>query len=222
MKSYLVIGMGAFGQALATNLMEHDNEVMIIDKNANLVSELSSKFTNAITGDCTNESVVAALGVENFDACFVTIGEHFEPSLIITSLMKEHGARKVITKSLTDMQDKFLLTNGADEVVNPEKLVAKKLALRFSGANNIQDFISISSNLNIYSINVCSNWIGKTIAGLDIRKKHNVNIIAIKDRSNNAILPSPEYVFNEGDEVIVMGNEADVMKLDNPKRRFWS
>ena len=222
MKSYLVIGMGAFGQALATNLMEHDNEVMIIDKNANLVSELSSKFTNAITGDCTNESVVAALGVENFDACFVTIGEHFEPSLIITSLMKEHGAKKVITKSLTDMQDKFLLTNGADEVVNPEKLVAKKLALRFSGANNIQDFISISSNLNIYSINVCSNWIGKTIAGLDIRKKHNVNIIAIKDNSNNAILPSPEYVFNEGDEVIVMGNEADVMKLDSPKRKFWS
>ena len=222
MKSYLVIGMGAFGQALATNLMEHDNEVMIVDKDTTLVSEISSKFTNAVSGDCTVESVVAALGVDNFDAVFVTIGEHFEPSLIATSLMKEHGAKKVITKSLTAMQDKFLLSNGADEVVNPEKLVAKKLALRFSGANNIQDFISISSNLNIYSINVCSDWIGKTIAGLDIRKKHNVNIIAIKDKSNNAILPSPEYVFNEGDEVIVMGNEADVMKLDNPKRKFWS
>lgn len=138
MKSILIIGMGAFGQHLALKMAELKNDVMIVDKDAEIINEMSSLVTDAEIGDCTKEDVLKSLGVSNFDICFVAIGDNFQSSLEITSLLKDLGAKHVISKASRDIQVKFLLRNGADEIVYPDKDMAEKLALRCS-INNIKN-----------------------------------------------------------------------------------
>lgn len=103
---------------------------MIVDKDENIINELAPRFTGAMIGDCTKEGVLRSLGVNNFDICFVTISDNFQSSLEITSLLKELGAKYVVSKANRDLQAKFLLRNGADEVVYPERDIAEKLAIR--------------------------------------------------------------------------------------------
>ena len=141
MKSILVIGMGRFGTYLALKLTELGNQVMIADKNEETVNRLAHHFTDAVIGDCSREEVLAEIGVNNFDICFVTMGESFQSSLEVTSLLKDMGAKHVVSKSGSEIQSKFLLRNGADEVVYPEKDLAFKTAVRYN-ADNIFDFIN--------------------------------------------------------------------------------
>ena len=149
MKSILVIGMGRFGTYLAMKLTELGNQVMIADKNEDTVNRLAHHFTDAIIGDCSREEVLAEIGVNNFDICFVTMGESFQSSLEVTSLLKDMGAKYVVSKSGSEIQSKFLLRNGADEVVYPEKDLAFKTALRFN-ADNIFDFIQLGADYGVF------------------------------------------------------------------------
>ena len=142
MKSLLVIGMGRFGKHLARKLMELGNDVMIIDKDESIINTLSASFTDAFVGDCTNPAVIHSLGINNFDICFVTIGDNFQSSLEITSLLKEAGAKYIVSKATVDMQAKFLKQIGADEVVYPEHDMAIRLAIKHN-ANNVFDYIEI-------------------------------------------------------------------------------
>ena len=144
MKSILIIGMGRLGCHLATKMQELGNDVMVIDENPAIIESLSSVYTDTSIGDCTNEAVIQSLGVNNFDICFVTIGNDFESSLVITSLLKSNGAKLVVSKAKTDIQADLLRKIGADEVVYPEREVAEKLAVRFN-AKNIFDFIKLTS-----------------------------------------------------------------------------
>ena len=196
MKSMLVIGMGTLGTHLADNLQKLGNEVMIIDSNAELIEGISARFPDAQIGDCTNKEVLKSLGLNNFDICFVTVGENFQASLEITSLVKELGAKYVVSKAKKDIQAKFLLRNGADEVMYPEKDIAENRAIRFS-ENNIFDYIKVSNEFAIYEIPVLDDWVGKSIGELNIRVKYEVTIIATKH--NEELNPSPgsEYVFKE-------------------------
>lgn len=146
MKNILIIGIGRLGRHLAEKLTELNNSVMIVDKDENIINELAPRFTNAMIGDCTKEGVLRSLGVNNFDICFVTISDNFQSSLEITSLLKELGAKYVVSKANRDLQAKFLLRNGADEVVYPERDIAEKLAIR----HNAKIF-SISSRLRTIS-----------------------------------------------------------------------
>jgi len=212
MKSVLVIGMGRFGMSLASKMIELNNDVMIVDKNSQLIDELSPKFTDACVGDCTNELVLRSLGINNFDVCFVTIGENFQSSLEITSLLKDLGAKRVVSKTNRDIQAKFLLRNGADEVINPEKEMAEKLAIRYN-ANKIFDFIKLTPQYSIYEIPVEPSWQNKSISTLDIRKKYGINIIAIKQDDNLDPIPAPDYVFNGNEHIVVIGNSTDVSNL---------
>ncbi len=212
MKSVLVIGMGRFGRSLATKLYELGNDVMIVDEDSELINELSPDFTDACVGDCRKELVLKSLGINNFDVCFVTIGENFQSSLEITSLLKELGARRVVSKANRDIQEKFLLKNGADEVINPEKDMAEKLAIRYN-ANKIFDFIELTPEFSIFEISIFDNWIGKSIASLDIRNKYEINILAIKQGQTLNPLPGPSYVFEEGDHIVVVGKINAVTKL---------
>ena len=212
MKSVLVIGMGRFGQSLASKMYELHNDVMIVDKDSQLIDALSPNFTDACAGDCTNELVLRSLGINNFDVCFVTIGENFQSSLEITSLLKDLGAKRVVSKTNRDIQAKFLLRNGADEVINPEKEMAEKLAIRYN-ANKIFDFIKLTSEYSIYEIPVEPNWQGKSIIELDIRKKYNINIIAIKQEEKLDPLPTADYVFTGTEHIVVIGKSNDVSSL---------
>ncbi len=216
MKSFLIIGMGKFGKMLGSKLLELGNEVMIVDKNDAVIQELSPIYTNSYIGNCTNEGVLRSLGVNNFDICFVAIGDDFQSSLEITSLLKELGARYVISKAERDIQAKFLLRNGADEIVYPERDIAIKLATRCD-AHNIFDFIELTSEVGIFEIAVPKKWVKHTLAELNIRKKYMLNVLAIKKGS--AINPMPEagYVFCPDDHIVVLGKPNDITRVNGKK-----
>lgn len=212
MKNMLVIGMGRFGQRLAERLLELKNNVMIVDDNAEIINQLAPHFTNAQICDCTNPDVLRSLGVDTFDICFVTIGENFQSSLEISSQLKEMGAKRVISKANRDIQAKFLLRNGADEVVYPERDMAEKLAVRCS-ANLIYDFIELTPEFSIFEIPTLPEWIGKTIGLINIRRKYGINVLTIKKSSSEFLMPTADYLFEHDDHVIIIGRKNDVLRL---------
>ena len=213
MKSILVIGMGRFGKHLARKMTELNNDVMIVDKEESIIEELATNFTDAHIGDCTSETVLSTLGVRNFDICFVAIGNNFQSSLEITSILKEFGAKYVVSKASRDIQAKFLLRNGADEVIYPEREMAEKLAIRLS-AKSIFDFIELTPEYGIFEIPIREIWINKSIAQIDIRRKYHINILAIKTRNDLKPLPGSDYTFQRNDHIVVIGKPSDVFKLD--------
>ena len=211
-RSVLVIGMGILGRQLAYKMQEMGNEVMVIDKNEDLIQELSDKFKDAMVGDCTNEGVLRSVGINNFDYCFVAIGEDFYASLEITSILKELGAKHVISKAKLQRQATFLKQIGADEVFYPEKEIAEKLAVRYN-ATNIFDFIELTSDYSIFEIPILPKWIHKTIMDVNVRRSYNINIIAIKNGSTINPAPTGNYTFCKDDHIVVIGKLSDVFKL---------
>ncbi|MHB8130586.1 MAG: potassium channel family protein [Mobilitalea sp.] len=212
MKSVLVIGMGRFGRHLARKMLELNNDVMIIDKNEAIIDELAQNYTDAHIGDCTNETVLRSLGINNFDVCFVTVGDDFQSSLEITSLLKDLGAKCVVSKAKRDIQAKFLLKNGADEVFYPEREMAEKLAIRHS-AKNIFEFIELTPEYAIFEIPIMDIWVDKSIAALNVRHKYHMNILAVKNGASLKPLPGAEYVFKINDHIIVVGKPMDIFRL---------
>lgn len=212
MKSILVIGMGRFGRHFAERMQELGNDVMIVDRDPELIDEISHEFTDAHIGDCCNEAVLNSLGINNFDICFVTIGEDFQASLEISSMLKEHGATHVVSKARTERQAKLLLKIGADEVVYPEREIADKLAIRYN-ADNIFDYIQLTSEYSIYEIPCCAKWVSKSVGELDVRNKFNINIIAVKRDNALQIAPGADFKFREADHLVVIGKASDVFRL---------
>lgn len=211
MKSILLIGLGRFGRHIARKLNELNHEVMAIDKKEELVNEVLSYVTNAQIGDSTNEEFLLSLGVGNYDICFVAIGDDFQSSLETTSLLKELGAKFVVSRAERDVQEKFLLRNGADQVVYPEKQVASWAATRYS-AEHILDFIELDDDYAIFEVSTPDNWIGKTIGQIDIRKKFGINIMAIKHDGKMNLTIHPDTVLEEGETMLVLGEYKDIQK----------
>ncbi len=216
MKDILVIGMGRSGRHLATKMQELGNNVMIVDQNEEAIEELAPLFTDSFIGDCTNEAVIRSLGVNNFDVCFVCIGENFQSSLEITALLKDMKAKYVVSKANRDIQARFLKSVGADEVIYPEREIAEKLAIRFN-ADNVYDYIELTDEYSIFEIPVVSGWIGKTVIDINVRRKYNINIIAIKKGNVLHPLPGGDYVFAADDHLVVIGKSSDVFKLSAKK-----
>ena len=204
--------MGRLGRSFAINMLQLGNDVMIVDMDEQVIDHLAPIFTDSQIGDCRQEGVLRSLGVNNFDICLVAIGENFQASLEITSLLKELGAPFVISKAKDDRQAKFLMMIGANEVVYPEREIAERLAMRYN-AENIFDYIKLTSEYSLYEIPVVKSWVGKSILSLDIRQKYNVNIIGIKHNNSLRPMPSANYIFNQDDHVVVMGKSKDVFKL---------
>lgn len=212
MKSVLVIGMGTLGRHLAAKMQEMGNDVMIIDKNEYIIQELAPIFPDSIIGDCTNEGVLRSVGVNNFDYCFVAIGEDFYASLEITSILKELGANCVISKAKRQRQAEFLKRIGADEVFYPEREIAEKLAVRYN-ATNIFDYIELTSEYSIFEIPILPEWTGRTIMDVDVRRNYNINIIAVKNGSKVNPVPGGNHVFEADCHIVVIGKSSDVFRL---------
>lgn len=212
MKSVLIIGMGRMGRHLAKKMHQLGNDVMIVDNNPAIIEALSDRFTNSSICDCTNESVIDSLGVDNFDICFVTIGEDFQASLVITSLLKKHGARRIVAKTNQDIQAELLRIIGADEIVYPEVDIAEKLAVRYN-AKNIFDFVPLTDEYSIYELPVLPAWAGHTLIELNIRRKYQINIIAVKNGTSLDANLSADYRFRPDDHIIVIGRSNEVFKL---------
>ena len=212
MKTVLIIGMGRFGQHLCRKMLKLNNEVMIVDRNEEAMEDLLPLVTNAKIGDCTNEEVLHSLGIGNFDLCFVCIGTNFQSSLEITSLLKEAGAKYVISKATRDIQAKFLLRNGADAVVYPEKDIAERIAVRYS-ADNVFDYIELDEEYSIYEIPPLREWIGKTIGDVDFRARLNSSIIGTKLNGITSFLPGADHVFRADEHLMVIGKKKDIDKI---------
>lgn len=211
MKSVLVIGLGRFGRHLCLKLTQLGNEVMIVDKDEAAVTELANSVTSAQIADCTDEAALHALGVPNFDVCFVCIGSDFASSLLITSMLKDLGAQRIIAKSSQDMHMRLLLRNGADEVVYPEKQMAKWTAIRYS-ADHILDYIELDEDHAMFEIPVPQNWAGRSIGQIDIRKKYSINIIGVKTDGKLELSLSPDMVLPDGATMLVLGRSRDLHK----------
>lgn len=211
MKNFLVIGLGRFGEHLSRRLSELGNDVMVVDTNEETINRLAGVVTCAQVADCKNEAVLKSLSVGSYDTCFVCIGSDFQSSLEITSLLKELGAKHVVSKASTRIQEKFLLRNGADEVVYPEKDLAYKLAVQYSG-HNIFDYYQLSAELAVFETAVPKNWVGKSIVELDIRKTHGVNVLAVK-RGEETRLAGPDLMFSEDDHLLILGKNTDMNRF---------
>lgn len=212
MKSMLIIGMGKFGHHLCMNLAKLGNEIMVVDEKEEVIEDLLPIVTSAKIGDCTNEEVLKSLGIRNFDICFVCIGTNFQSSLEITSLVKELGAKYVISKANRDIHAKFLLRNGADEVIYPDRDIAEKLSVKVS-ANHVFDYIELTDEYSIYEIPMIRGWEGKTIGEVDIRAKYHVNVLGTKKNGKMDLLPGANYVLSEEEHIMVLGRNEDVNKI---------
>lgn len=211
MKSVLLIGLGRFGMHIAKQLNDLDQQVMAVDINEERVNSVLPLVTAAQIGDSTNEEFLSTLGVSDFDVCIVTIGENFQNSLETASLLKEMGAVKVIARASSDIQKKFLLRNGADEVVYPEKQLASWTATRCS-SEHVLDYFDLGDDYSIFELKIPENWHGKSIISLDIRKKYGINILGFRENGRINMNVTADTVLNSEKSILVLGHEKAVQK----------
>lgn len=211
MKSILLIGLGGFGNRIACELNDLGHEVMAVDQDEQKVSDVLPYVTNAQIGDSTNPNFLKTLGINNYDVCIVTIANDFQSSLETTSLLKELGARYVVSRAERDVQEKFLLRNGADAVIHPEKQAAKWAAMRYS-SDHILDYISIDEENAIYEVEVPDEWEHKSIIEIDIRKKYDINILAFKKNGKMYLSVRPDMILTKDITLMVLGEYKTVQK----------
>lgn len=211
MKSILLIGIGRFGKHIAMDLHRLNHQVMVVDDNEERINELLPYVTNAQIGDSTNRDFLESLGVNNFDVCFVAIGKDFQSSLETTCTLKELGAKLVVSRATSDVHAKFLLRNGADEVIYPEKQIAKWASIRYS-SDHILDYIELDESHAIFEVSVPKAWVGKSILQLDVRKKYDINIMGIKQGGRMNVSVSPDTVLTEDITLLVLGEYKALQK----------
>lgn len=209
MKSVLLIGLGRFGRSVAIKLHEMKHQVMAVDSVESRVNAVLPYVENAQIGDSTDEGFIASLGVRNFDVCIVAIGDKFQSSLETTSLLKELGAKFVVSRAATDVHAKFLLKNGADEIVYPEKQLASWTAMRYT-ADHILDYVELDESHGIFEVVVPKAWDGKSILKLDIRKKYNINVLGLKNGGKLNLSITPETLLSAEDTLLVLGEVEDI------------
>ena len=211
MKSILLIGIGRFGKHIAMDLHRLNHQVMVVDDNEDRINELLPYVTNAQIGDSTNRDFLESLGVNNFDVCFVAIGKDFQSSLETTCTLKELGAKLVVSRAASDVHAKFLLRNGADEVIYPENQIAKWASIRYS-SDHILDYIELDESHAIFEVSVPKAWVGMSILQLDVRRKYNINIMGIKQGGRMNVSISPDTVLTEDITLMVLGEYKALQK----------
>ena len=212
MKSVLLIGIGRFGQLVGEKLLNMGVEVMIVDKDEDVINSLAPKYSNALIANCMNIDNLQAMDIPSFDACVVAISDDFQSSLEITSILKDLGAKYVVSRADTDIQRKFLFRVGADEVVYPNRDTAEKLAVKLH-SKNVYDYIEIDKEYSIFEIAVPPRWNGKTLIDANPRGKYGLNILLIKKGKNIVPSPGANYVFEDGDHMLVFGSTEKIFPL---------
>lgn len=206
MKSYVVIGIGRFGEAVAAELYSLGHEVLAIDEREENIQRIAERVTHAVIGDAKDETVLRSLGVRNYDCAVVSIGSSISDSVMATLILKEMGVKEIICKAQSFVHMKLLQKIGADRVVFPEHDTGVKLAHNLS-ASNILNLIELSDQYSIAEISAPKHWFGKSIGELNIRARYGVNIIAVRGAGKDAvhISPSAEYEVKPGDELFAVG-----------------
>lgn len=211
MKNVLLIGLGRFGLNTAKKLQELGHETLAVDEDEERVNDAMPYVTDARIGDCMRVEFLKSLDVPRFDLCVVAIGDNFQSSLEVTSLLKEFGAKKVISRACDDVQGKFLLRNGADNIVYPERQLAYWTAIRYA-SDNLSDYIELGEDSGIFEVTPPSAWIGKSVGQIDIRKRFNVNILAFKKDGRMSLSVNGDSLIGEDVHLLVLGAYKDVQK----------
>ncbi len=211
MKTILLIGLGRFGKNVAMKLNELGHEVMAVDASEARVNEILPYVTAAQIGNSTNRDFLSSLGIHTFDACIVAIGDSFQNSLETVWLLKELGAKKVIARASQGMQEKFLLRNGADQVVYPERQLAAWTAIRCT-SDHILDYTELDDGYAMYELSVPKEWHGKTILQLDVRKKFGINILAVRENGRLSMQVTPDTLLDTEQSVLVLGHEKAIQR----------
>ncbi len=211
MQNVLLIGLGRFGRSFAWKMNDLNSQVMAIDKDEERVNKVLPYVTNAQIGDSTDVNFLKSLGVRDFDVCIVAIGDNFISSLETTSLLKELGAKRVVSRAASLTQEKFLLRNGADDVIFPEKQLAIWTAIRFS-SESITNYIELTEGYSIYELMVPKSWNGKTVGQIDIRKKYDLNILGIRSHGELVMQITSDTMLSEDQQLLILGKDEDVQK----------
>lgn len=211
MKSVLLIGLGRFGRHIALNLNQLGHQVLAVDDKEERINEILPYVTNAQIGDSRNIEFLESLGVNNFDVCIVAIGKDFQSSLETTTALKELGARLVVSRAAGEVHSKFLLRNGADDVIYPEKQVAKWASIRYS-ADHILDYIKLDEQHSIFEVSVPKSWVGMSVGQIDIRKKYNINIMAVKCKGKMNVSVNPDTTLSADNTLLVLGEHKSLQK----------
>lgn len=214
MKSVLLIGLGQFGRALGEKLLNMDDEVMIVDKNEDVINTLAPKYAGAVIANCMNVENLKSLDIPSFDACVVAIGDDFQSSLEITSNLKDLGAKYVVSKANTEIQRKFLFRVGADEVIYPNLDIAEKLAVKLN-SKRVYDYIELDAEHGIFEIAVPQRWAGRKLIDINPRGRHGINVLTIKKGNTIMPLPDANYVFADGDHMLVFGKTEKILAFSN-------
>ena len=210
-RSFLIVGLGRFGKHMAKSLTKQGNEVLAIDINEDRVNSALKYVTDARIGDATDEQFLRELGVNNFDVCIVAIGDNFQASLETTCLLDELGAKYVFARANRDIHKKFLLRNGADEVLYAERETAERFAVRF-GSEGVSDYFNLNDKYAIYEILVPHSWVGKNLIEANVRQKYHVNVLAIKS-GNDFQMVTIDHRFTDDETLLVMGTQENIKKM---------
>ena len=207
MKTFVVIGLGRFGTAVATELCTLGHEVLAVDGREENVQAAADKVTHAVMGDARDPAVLKALGVRNYDCAMGN-------SALITLNLKEIGVKEVIAKAQSHVHRKVLEKIGADRVVFPEHEMGVKLAQGLS-SSNVLNFIELSDDYGIVELAAPRSWMGHTLKELDVRAKYGVNIIAVRDGASRRleVAPGADYALCSGDVVVTLGRNEDINRL---------
>ena len=214
MNGFCIIGLGNFGTNLALTLSKNGHQVLVIDESQEKIDEIGNIVTNAVCGDASNEAVLRAAGVKGYDSCVICMEKNLQDTILTTLILKEMGIKRVVCRASDERQKKVLMKVGADMVVLPEKESGTKLAYTLA-KRDVLDYFCPSDNFSIAEIRTPKNWIGRSIAEIDVRKKYGVNVIAVCPEGEDSfeLFSDPTRAFKENEVLVIAGSSKDMQKL---------
>lgn len=212
MKQFIIIGIGKFGESIATNLYKMGHDVLAVDIDEERVQHIANKVTHAVQADATEEGTLEALGVKHFDGAVVTIGESVQASILITLLCKELGIRHVLAKAQNELHAKVLYKIGADRVVFPERDMGLRVAHSLVSTSFL-DYIELTPDYSIVELKAAKDWQGKSLKDLNIRAEYGINIMAIKQDDKVVVSPAADDVIQRDDVLVVIGKAEDINRF---------
>ena len=213
METFVVIGLGRFGSAVAEELCALGHQVLAIDTDEAAVQKMADRVTQAVVGDCRDMDVLRALGVNHARCAVVAFSDDIGNSVLITLNLKELGIPRIVCKARSASHEELLRRIGADQVVFPEQESGRNLAHTLNNTE-ILDYIELSKHYSIVKTGVPASWVGKSVGELAIRKQYKVNIVSVQGADGSLqTVPLPDYVFRPGDLVFSLGRNEDNDKV---------
>jgi trk system potassium uptake protein TrkA len=212
MGRYAVIGLGKFGATVARTLHERGHEVIAIDQDKERVQDLRDASTQAIEADCTDQDTLRALGIQDADAVVVSLGERMDASILVTLYLRDLGLREIVVKAISEDHGKVLGLIGATEIVHPERDTARRVA-RGLGVRSIVEYLPLAKDASLVEVKVPAEFVGRTLAELEIRKRFQVLVVAIKRGDTLVLATGGDERLQPGDVLVLVGRDDDLDKV---------